>query len=57
MLIKDQYIVSKEAPLITLDVKSVVCVANNGKDNNYTRHIDRRVNFISYDEKRKMRKI
>ena len=33
--------VPEEAPLIILDSKSDVCMSNNGKDTNHTRHISR----------------
>ena len=38
-------IVPYEFPLIILDRKSSVCMANNGKDTKHTRHISRRVHF------------
>ena len=48
---KDSDIVPEEAPLIILDIKSAMFMAKNGKDNNHTRHISRRVNFVSNCEK------
>ena len=48
---KDPDIVPKEAPLIIFDSKYTVCMAKNGKDTNNTRHIARRVHFLSNDEK------
>ena len=39
LLNKDPYIIPEEAPLIVLDSKSAMCMANNGKDNKQTRHI------------------
>ena len=49
--------VPKEAPLIVLDGKSTMCMAKNGKDTNHTRHIARRMNFVSNGEKCKMHKL
>ena len=54
---KNTYIVPEKAPLIILDSKYAVCVANNGKDTNHTRHIARRVNFVRNVENCKMHKI
>ena len=45
-LTKDPDIVPYEAHLIILDIKSTVCMANNGKDTNNTRHISRRLYFV-----------
>ena len=49
--------VPKEAPLIVLDSKSAMCMAENGKDNKQTRHIARRIHFVRNGEKYKMHKI
>ena len=38
LLNKDPKIFPEEAPLIVLDSKSVMCMANNGKDTKHTRH-------------------
>ena len=54
---KDPDIVPEEAPLIILDSKSSVCMDDNGKDINHTRHISRRVNFVSNCESCKMHNI
>ena len=51
LLNKDPDIVPEEAPLIILDIKSAVCVANNGKDTKQTRHIARIIHFVSNGEK------
>ena len=51
LLNKDPEIVTKEAPLIILDSKSAVCMANNVKGTKHTRHIYRRVNFVRNGEK------
>ena len=50
MLNKDPDIVTEEAPLIVLDSKSTVCMANNGKDTKHTRHIERRMCFVRNGE-------
>ena len=57
VLNKGPYIVPEEAPLIILDIKSSVCMANNGNGNKQTRYIARIINFVSNDEKCKMHKI
>ena len=54
---KDPEIFPEEAPLIVLDSKSAMCVANNGKDTKHTRHIARRMHFVRNGEKCKMYKI
>ena len=55
---KDPDIVPEEAPLITiLENKSDVCMANNGKDKNHTRHISMIINFVRNGENCKMQKI
>ena len=57
MLNTDPYIYPELAPLIILDGNYPVCMANNGKDNNHTRHIYRIVNLVRNGEKYKMHKI
>ena len=57
LLNKDQYIVTEEDPLIVLDIKSAMCMANNGKDTEHTRNIARRMHFVRNGEKCKMHKI
>ena len=42
---KDPDMAPEEAPLIVLDSKSAMCMANNGKDTKHTRHIARRMHF------------
>ena len=54
---EDTDMVPKEAPLIVLDSKSAMCMANNGKDIKHTRHIARIMNFVRNGEKCKMHKI
>ena len=54
---KDPDIVPEEAPLIVLDSKASMCMANNGKDTKHTRHISRRMHFVRNGEKCKMHKI
>ena len=43
---KDPDIFPEEAPIIILDSNSAVCMANNCRDTNHTRHIYRIVNFV-----------
>ena len=43
---KDPDIVPEEAPLVILDSKSTVCMANNVKDTKQTRCIARGVHFV-----------
>ena len=43
---KDPYIVPEEAPMIILDKKYSIFMANNGDDTNHTRQIARRVHFV-----------
>ena len=50
LLSKDTDIVPEEALLNILYSKSAVCMAKNGKDTRHTRHISRRVNFVSNGE-------
>ena len=40
-----------------MDSKSAVCIDNNVKDTKNTRHIYRKVHFVSKDEKQKNKKI
>ena len=54
---KDPDIVPEEYPLIILDSKSVVCMANNGKYTNNTRHISRRVHLVRNGGNCKINKI
>ena len=54
---KDPDIIPEEAPLIILDSKSDMCMANNGKDTKHTRQIARRMHFVRNGEKCKMHKI
>ena len=49
--------VPEESPLIVLDSKYAMCMANNSKDTKHTRHIARRMHFIKNREKLKMHKI
>ena len=47
LLNEDPDMVPKEAPLIVLDSKSAMCMAKNGKNIKHTRHIARRMRFLS----------
>ena len=46
LLNEDPDIVLEESPLIVLDSKSSMYMANNGKDTKHTRHIARRMHFV-----------
>ena len=49
LLNKDPDIFPQEDPIIILNSKSAVYMAKNGKDNNHTSYIPRRVNFLRID--------
>ena len=51
LLNKDPYIVPEETPLIVLDSKYDMCMANNVKDTKHTSHIVRKINFVRNGEK------
>ena len=51
LLNKDPDIVPEEFPLIVLDSKSAMCIANNGKDTKHKRHIAMRVHLVKNGEK------
>ena len=51
------WVVPDKYPLIILDSKSAVCMANNGKYTKHTRHIDRIVNFVRNGKNWKMHNI
>ena len=53
LLNKDPDIVPEEVPLIILDGKSYFCMDKNGKDNNHTKKLSRRVYFVKNGEKYK----
>ena len=53
---KDPYIFPEESPLIVLDRKSAMCMANNGKYTKHTRYISRRMHFVRNGERCKMQK-
>ena len=42
---KDPGIVPEENPLIVLDIKYAMCMANNGKDTKHIRHVARKMVF------------
>ena len=50
LLNKDSDILLEEYPIILLDGKSAVCMANNGKDTKHTRHIARRIHYVRNGE-------
>ena len=57
LLNKDPDKVPEEGPLIILDSKYAVFIANNGRDTNHNRHIARRVNFVRNGENCNIHKI
>ena len=57
LLNKDPDIVPEEAPLIKLDSKYAVCMANTSKDTKHTRHIASRMHLVSNGESFKMHNI
>ena len=57
LLNKNLDIVPEEAPLIVLDCKSALCMANNGKDTKHTRHIARIMYFERNIEKFNIHKV
>ena len=57
LLNKDPDTVQEEYPLIILDSKYAVCMANNGKYARHTRHMARRVHLVRNNENCKMHKI
>ena len=46
MFNKDPDVVAEQAPLITLDIKSSICMSKNCKYTKNTRQISRRINFV-----------
>ena len=46
----DPYIVPEAAPIIILDSKYAVFMANNGRDTKYTGNISRRVHYFRNGE-------
>ena len=57
LLNKDHGTVPEKSPLIILDIKASVCMANNGKYTKHTRHISRIVHLIRNGGNSKMHKI
>ena len=57
LLNKDTEIVPEEDPLMILDIKSDVCMANNGKDTEHTRKIAKKVYLVRNGETCKMHNI
>ena len=54
---EDPYMVPEEDPLIVLDSKSSMCMANNVNDTKHTIHIARRMHFVRNGENCKIQKI
>ena len=44
---KDPDVVTEQAPIIILYIKSAICNSNNGKETKHTRHISRIMNFFN----------
>ena len=57
LLNKDPDQVLEEVDLVVLDSKYVMYMAKNGKDTKHTRHIARRIHFVTNGEKCKMHNI
>ena len=57
LLNKDPDKVPEEAPLSVWDIKSALCMTENGKNTKHTSHIASRMNFVRNGEKCKMHKI
>ena len=53
----DPYIVPEDSPLVILDSKPAMCMAKYSKDTKHTRHIARRIYFVSNGEKCRFHKI
>ena len=49
-LIKDPYLVPYQVPIIIVDIKSAIYMANTFKDIKYTRHISRIMHFVRNGE-------
>ena len=49
--------VPEQASLVILDIKSAVCMANNGEDTKHTRHISIRMHFVRNSEECSLQKI
>ena len=57
LLNEDTDMVPKEATLVILDSKYVMCMTKNGKDTKHTRYIASRMHLVRNGEKCKMHKI
>ena len=57
LLNKDTDIITEEAALIVLEIKSVMCMDKNGKDTKHNRHIARIIRFVRNGENCKIHKI
>ena len=51
---KGTYLVPEQAPFITIDRKSDVCMAKNDKDNKHTIHITKIIPFVRNGEDRSL---
>ena len=57
LLNKDPDTVQEEYPIIILDSKYAVCMANNGNYTKHTRHVSRRIYLLRNGGKWKMHKV
>ena len=57
MIKKDPDVVPEQAPIIILDIKSDVCMANNGKDTKHIRHISRIIHIVINGEESNIQNI
>ena len=44
------YLVPEQAPLLILDIKSDICMDNNGEETKHTSHFSRRTEFVRNGE-------
>ena len=50
LLNKDQYVVSEQAPISILDIKSAIWISKDGNESKYTRHIHIRMHLMRNGE-------
>ena len=50
LLNTDLDVVPEQAPIIILDIKSYICMTNNGEDTKHTKHTSRRMYFVRNGE-------
>ena len=54
---KDIDVITEQAPLIILYIKSYICIDNNVKDTKHTRHIFKIMHFVKNNEELSLHKI